>query len=648
MGLKIQTSYRLLGCAMLLVGADLGAQNSSDWPTFGGPPGGTQHSPLMQINTSNVVDLEVAWVHRSSDHSWLEVTPIHANDMLYYCTPMNRVIALNPTSGQEIWRYDPHEDEGGLGLIDEERRAVRCRSVAYWEAGTAQPVGLCQKRVFKGDINGNIYAIDGDTGASCSDFGAHEGHPGYVSHWDHDGNGAGPRHTTSGPIVVGDVVIAAVGVEDSFVNASDGFVRGFDVRSGRMVWEFNPIPADRINETGGANVWSTLSADLERGLVFLPTTSPSSDFFGGTRTFPIPYGTATVALNAVNGEVIWHYQTVRHDIYDYDLPGHPLITPIRKDGLTREVAIQQTKWGYIFVFDVETGEPVFPIEERPIPQSDVPGEQTAATQPFPILPEPFTPTVLNRDDIYGVTPFDRAWCQAAFDELRYDGMFTPPSIEGTLHFPGFGGGGNWGGAAFDPVTNLLIIKSLTVGTVHYLIPNEGGALTPMPDAEELGIPGDSNAEGLGDPMPGTPYRTDNTEFSSPLGLPCTPPPWGTLTAIDMDSGSVAWQVPFGIGRRYGITVPKFMEWGSAIIGGPITTAGGLIFMGGSMDKKFRALDVETGEELWSDELPYAGMAVPMSYTAEGKQYVVIAAGGNRRTFTEEGDAIVAYVLGPED
>jgi quinoprotein glucose dehydrogenase len=633
---------------MLLVGSGSGAQNSSDWPTFGGPPGGTQHSPLTQINVSNVADLEVAWVHHSSDHSWLEVTPIHANNMLYYCTPMNRVIALNPTSGQEIWRYDPHADEGGLGLINDERLAVRCRSVAYWEAEAPQPNILCEKRVFKGDINGNIYAIDGDTGASCPDFGSQAGHSGYVSHWDYDGNGVGPRHTTSGPIVVGDIVIAAVGVEDSFVNASDGFVRGFDVRSGQMVWEFNPIPADRVNETGGANVWSTLSADLKRGLVFLPTTSPSSDFFGGTRTFSIPYGTATVALNAANGEVLWHYQIVRHDVYDYDLPGHPLITPIRKDGLIREVAIQQTKSGYIFVFDVETGEPVFPIENRPIPQSNIPGEQTAATQPFPILPEPFTPTVLNRDDIYGVTLFDRAWCQAAFDELRYDGMFTPPSIEGTLHFPGFGGGGNWGGAAFDPVSNLLIIKSLTVATVHYLIPNEGGALTPMPDAEGLGIPGDSNAEGLGDPMPGTPYRTDNTEFSSPLGLPCTPPPWGTLTAIDMDSGSVEWQVPFGIGRRYGITVPKFMEWGSAIIGGPITTAGGLIFIGGSMDKKFRALDVETGEELWSDELPYAGMAVPMSYAAEGKQYVVIAAGGNRRTFTEEGDAIVAYVLGPGD
>ena len=648
MGRNSQFSAWIIGSISVFVCAHLAAQSSSDWPTFGGPAGGTQHSSLKQINVSNVTDLEVAWVHHSNDHSWLEVTPIHANDMLYYCTPMNRVIALDPTSGEEIWRYDPHADEGGLGLISDERLAVRCRSVAYWEAEVPQPDVLCEKRVFKGDINGNIYAIDGDTGASCSDFGAQAGHSGYVSHWDYDGNGVGPRHTTSGPIVIGDIVIAAVGVEDSFVNASDGFVRGFDVRSGQMVWEFNPIPADRVNETGGANVWSTLSADLERGLVFLPTTSPSSDFFGGTRKFPIPYGTATVALNAANGEVVWHYQIVRHDVYDYDLPGHPLITPIRKDGLTREVAIQQTKSGHIFVFDVDTGEPVFPIEDRPIPQSNVPGEQTAATQPFPISPGPFTPTVLDRDDIYGVTLFDRAWCRSVFDELRYDGIFTPPSIEGTLHFPGFGGGGNWGGAAFDPITNQLIVKSLTVGTVHYLIPNEDGALTPDPDLENESIPGDSNVTGIGDPMPGTPYRTDNKPFFSPFGLPCTPPPWGTLTAINMSSGDIVWQMPFGIGRRYGITVPEFMGWGNAIIGGPITTAGGLIFMGGSMDKRFRALDIETGEELWSDELPYAGMAVPMSYMVDGVQYVVIAAGGNRRTYTVEGDAIVAFRLGPGD
>jgi quinoprotein glucose dehydrogenase len=627
--------------AGLLPGQAL-AQTDSDWPTFGGQAGGGQYSALDQVNRDNVGNLEVAWTHYSGDKAWLEVTPIHANNLLYYCTPMNRVIALDPVSGAERWRFDPHKGEGGEGLIEQPRQVVRCRSVAYWEGQREHTGTPCERRVFKADINGNIYAMDADSGKSCRDFGAAKGHPGYASHWDYEGNGVGPRHTTSGPIVVGDVVIAAVGVEDSPVDASDGFVRGFDVRTGELRWEFNPIPPEHVHDTGAANVWAPLSADLERELVFLPTTSPSSDFYGGTRTFDIPYATAVVALSARTGEPVWHYQIVHHDVYDYDLPGHALLVTIRKDGQQRDVAIQQTKAGYLFVFDRDTGEPVFPIEERPVPQSDVPGEQTSPTQPIPVLPEPFTRTTLTRDDMWGMTFLGRSWCRKRFDELRYEGMFTPPSVQGTLHFPGFGGGGNWGGAAYDPNTNLLIIKAMNVGTQHWLIPNEGGAITPMPAEDGAEVPGSSYRNGESDPMPGTPYSTRDENFEAPSGVPCTPPPWGTLTAIDMDSGKVKWHEPFGRTRRYGITFSR--EWGSAIIGGPIVTAGGLIFMAASMDKKFRALDVTSGAVLWESELPYAGMAVPMTYMADGRQYIVIAAGGNHRTFTEEGDAIVAYRL----
>jgi quinoprotein glucose dehydrogenase len=631
-------------CVTLLGSATI-AQTSADWPTFGGDAGGGQYSALEQVSAANVGRLKLAWTHNSGDKAWLQATPIHANNSLYYCTPMNRVIALDPVTGKERWRFDPHKDDGGEGLIDQPRQTVRCRSVAYWEAPEPRAGIPCEKRVFKGDINGNVYAIDADTGKSCRDFGASAGHPGYASHWDFEGNGVGPRHTTSGPIVIDDIVVAAVGVEDSPVDASDGFVRAFDVRSGELRWEFNPIPPEHVHETGAANVWSTLSADLERGLVFLPTTSPSSDFFGGTRKFKIPYATATVALAAKTGEPVWHYQVVHHDIYDYDLPGHPLLVTIKKDGEAREVAIQQTKAGYLFVFDRDDGEPVFPIEERPVPASDVPGEQASATQPFPLLPEPFARTMLSRDDMFGMTILGRSWCQKRFDELRYEGMFTPPSEGGTLHFPGFGGGGNWGGAAFDPNSNLLVIKSMTIGTQHWLIPNEGGAITPMPADGDAEVPGSSYRDGTGDPMPGTRYSTKTENFEAPSGVPCTPPPWGTLTAIDMDSGKVKWQRPFGQSRRYGVTFPE--SWGSAIIGGPIVTAGGIVVMGASMDKKLRILDINTGAELWQDKLPYAGMAVPMTYMANGKQYIVIAAGGNRRAFTEEGDAIVAYTLSDE-
>jgi len=613
------------------------AQSGSDWPTFGGPVGGGQYSELDQINVNNVTDLEVAWIHNSGDNAWLEATPIHANHLLYYCSPMNRIIAVNPTSGEEVWRFGPYDD--GYALIDEDPRVARCRSVAYWESSDPNEINeFCGRRVYKSDVHGNIYGVDANTGVPCDDFGANNGHPGYVTHWDYDGNGEGPRHSTSGPIVIDDVVIAAVGVEDSPVNASDGFVRGFDARTGDLIWEFNPIPPEYINESGAANVWSTLSGDAERQMVFLPTTSASSDFYGGTRTFEIPYSSATVALSSVTGEVIWSFQTVRHDIYDYDLPGHPLIVNIEHNGERKDVAIQQTKWGHLFVFDVETGEPIFPIEERAVPTSDIPGEITSPTQPFPLLPKPFTRTELTVDDMYGITPIDRAWCRNRFEELRYDGMFTPSSIQGSLTFPGFAGGGNWGGAAYDPVNNLVIIKSLTIGTVTHLIPDDSN--------QELfsGTPGESVGNQDGDPMPGTPYRIRIEEFRSPLGLPCTPPPWGTLTAVDMDSGEIAWERPFGLVRRFGITFPEFLEWGSAIIGGPITTHGGLIFMGASMDKKMRAFDVRTGEELWSHDLPFAGMAVPMTYMEDGVQYIVMAAGGNRRTFTEEGDAIVAFKL----
>lgn len=621
------------------------AQSGADWPSFGGQAGGGQYSALDQVNVTNVDRLEVAWTHYSGDKAWLQVTPIHANNTLYYCTPMNRVIALDPVTGEERWRFDPHKSDGGEGLIEQPRQAVRCRSVAYWEAPQPKAGVPCERRVFKGDINGNVYAIDADTGKSCSDFGASNGHPGYASHWDYEGNGAGPRHTTSGPLVIDDVVVAAVGVEDSPVDASDGFVRAFDVRTGELRWEFNPIPPEHVHDTGAANVWSTLSADPERGLVFLPTTSPSSDFYGGTRTFEIPYATATVALSAKNGKPVWHYQIVHHDVFDYDLPGHPLLVTIQKDGVSREVAIQQTKAGYVFVFDRDDGKPVFQIEERPVPQSDVPGEVTSATQPYPVLPEPFARTTLTRDDMFGLTFLGRSWCEKRFDELRYEGMFTPPSEAGTLHFPGFGGGGNWGGAAFDPGSNLLVIKSMTVGTQHWLLPNENGEITPMPTAGNSEVPGSSYRDGKGDPMPGTRYATKTEDFVAPSGVPCTPPPWGKLTAIDMDTGKVKWDRPFGQTRRYGMTFPA--SWGSIIIGGPIVTGGGIVIMAASMDKKIRILDINSGEELWQDKLPYAGMAVPMTYMANGKQFIVIAAGGNRRAHTEEGDAIVAYTLADE-
>jgi quinoprotein glucose dehydrogenase len=373
-----------------------------------------------------------------------------------------------------------------------------------------------------------------------------------------------------------------------------------------------------------------MSVDPERGLVFAPTTNPSPDFYGVRRsTFDIPLSDATVAISAATGQPVWHFQTTRHDLFDFDLPGHPLLVDILRRGQRVPVAIQQTKLGRVFVLDRETGKPLFPVEERAAPRSDIPGERSAPTQPFPTLPEPFARQTISRDDMWGLTWFDRAWCRREFDKLRYEGPYTPPSERGSIIFPF--GGGNWGGVAYDKTNNLLIAKGQNLALRVRLI---------RKDAKEI----DADGKPLGTDLVGTPYRAAMGLFVSPLGLPCTPPPFGTLSAIDLDTGKLRWQVPLGQARYRGITAPAAFDWGSPNIGGPMVTAGGLVFVAAAMDKQLRAFDVKTGVELWSHELPAPGMAVPMTYESGGRQYVVIAAGGNARVSPELADAIVAFTL----
>lgn len=621
------------------------AQGSpTQWPHFGGDPGGLQHTLLAQISAENVSRLEVAWIHRSGDYrnpekpkmqrTSHEATPLHANGTLYYCTPMNRVFALDPATGKEKWVFDPHAPVAGTGkpLLDEPRTNFFCRGLAYWERQDAPAGQACGQRIFKPSREGRLYAIDAATGKPCPDFGAARGHPGYVSAWDYPAYGDdGQRSMAQAPLVIGDVVIATIDADDAVADANDGLVRGFDARTGEPIWEFDPIPADRRNETGDANVWGNMSADPQRGLVFFGTTSPGPDYYGGTRTFDMPHVNAIVALDARNGEVRWSFQNVHHDVWDYDNGAHPLLATIQKDGKPLDVAILQTKLGHLYVFDRDTGKSIWPIVERSVPQSDVPGEQTAPTQPFPVLPEIFAKQTLTRDDVFGLTPIDRAWCRKSFDAHRYEGIFTPPSARGSLTFPGPFGGGNWGGATYDSDSNLLIVKSQNLVMSMKLIP-----IDSIPATES----GQLNRRRL----TGTPYAFEGYHWLSPLGVPCNAPPWGLLTAIDMGTGRIAWQIPLGQARRYGITIPAAFGWGSPNVGGPLSTASGLIFIGASMDSKFRALDVRTGKELWSAKLPAPGMAVPMSYAAAGRQFVVIAAGGNAPAGTRLGDALVAFAL----
>ncbi len=626
-----------------------------EWPAFGRDPGGSQYSPLRVIDARNVARLRRVWVHRSGDFidapspkgTAFQATPIHVNGTLYYCTPFGRVFALDPATGAERWVFDPRAADPATGrpVTTAPRMPMRCRGVAFWQeaapgtgadrAAGAAFISACRRRIFAHGDSGRVYALDADTGRLCADFGAGRGHPGFVSHDDYENFGEGFGGASgSPPVILGDLVISGTAVNDGIANAKDGIVRAFDARSGELRWEFNPIPPDKRMVSGAANVWSTISVDPARRLVFLPTTSPSTDYYGGGRIFEIPLANSIVALDGDTGQVKWSFQTVRHDLFDYDLVGHPLLVDVRRGGRTIPAALLQTKMGWLFGFERDTGRPLWPIVERPVPASDVPGESAAPTQPVPVGMAAFARQTMRREDLFGLTPIDRATCQRRFDELRYDGMYTPPSIRGSLLFPSALGGGNWGGAAFDPANNLLVIKAENLATVLRVIRKQDPAKEDAVPAKDY----------LTRPLLGTPYRIEGELFVSPLGIPCTPPPWGTLSAIDLDTGRIRWQIPLGQIRRAGVTIPQRANWGSPNVGGPIVTAGGVVFIGAAMDQKLRAIDVRTGRELWAGDLPAPGMAVPMTYLANGRQYVAIAAGGSATAGTKISDALAAFAL----
>ncbi len=611
-----------------------------DWPSFGQDPGGAQYSPLAQVTPANVGDLQLVWEHHSGDFkpgkagvgTSLEVTPLKVNGALYYCTPLDRVFALDPATGRQLWVFDPYaKGPDGKAMVSGFGRQGTCRGVAFWQdAAAAGPrPQACARRIFRADTAGRLFAIDAETGRPCGDFGP-ASHPGYVSNRDYENHGEGYVGVSSPPAVVGDTVVIGGASKDGAQDANDGMVRAFDVRTGAPRWSFDPIPEPYRRQTGAANVWSTLSVDPKNGLVFLPTTSPSTDYYGGARRFDMPLTNAIVALHADTGAVAWSFQTVRHDLWDYDLPGHPLLVTIRKDGRPLDVVIQQTKTGHLFVLERLTGKPVFPIDERPVPPSTLPGEAAAATQPVPRLPEAFARTSVTRADIFGIVGLDRLWCRHAFDKMRYQGLFTPPALDEYLQMPSTLGGGNWGGAAYDPATNSVIVKASNIATRLRMVRKAGG-------------PAQANVDFMTRPLDG-PYGIKGGWFVSPLGIPCTPPPYGTLTAISMDTGKARWQVPLGQTRRHGITAPAFLGWGSPSVGGPMVTAGGLVFIGGALDGKLRAFDARTGRELWKTPLPAPGTATPMTYSVGGRQFVVIAAGGSALAETRLGDALMAYAL----
>lgn len=625
-----------------------GSALGQSWEHVGGDIGGQRSSAAHQITRDNVGRLSRSWTYstgdarrlRGSNVKWkFQATPILADGRLYLCTPFNDVVALDPGNGKELWRY-----QAKLADIKPAGNGLSCRGVTYWKdpkAGDGEP---CQTRIVTGTNDMRLVALDARSGRPCITFGDRgtitidPGKP--LVH-------RGEVQITSPPVVVKGVVVVGSAIGDNMrVDAPRGTVRAFDVRTGAPLWTFDPIPHDpgdparatwpgnSADLTGQANVWSLMSGDEQRGLVFLPTSSPSVDHYGGTRPGDNRYANSVVALDARTGRIVWNFQTVHHDLWDYDVSAQPTLATIERNGHLVDALIQPTKMGLIFTFDRATGKPLFEIVERPVPRGDVPGEWYSPTQPFPTTPRMLVPNQLKPKDVWGLTPFDRGACRRLVQKYRYEGPYTPPSLQGTIHYPFISGGVNWGSAAFDARAQTLYVVTNNATGLMRLVPRESAGPRTEMDVFRDGIA----------PQTGTPYVLERTLLASPFGAPCNPPPWGQLHAIEMRTGKVLWERPLGTLEDFVPLGNLFLPHGSGNMGGPIVTSGGLLFVGAAMDNYLRAFDMRNGDEVWKGRLPAGGQATPMTYIWKGRQFVLIAAGGHEVLGTSAGDTLVAFAL----
>jgi quinoprotein glucose dehydrogenase len=607
------------------------AGQSDQWPTFNGDSMAQKFSPAHRITPRNVNRLRRAWSIHTGDvsrgradgksyHTAWSATPLFVNGRLYVGTPTSKVFSVQPDSGKVNWVYDAKPDLSHADI-------VKSRGLAYWHATRPVTGQSCEKILYVGTEDSKLHAIDADTGKPCKTFGNNGTLD--INQWN-TVNPTLPMLIRQPPAVYGDTLIIGWACADlAYEKSPPGCVFGVDARTGRLKWTFQIIPDGTRNRIGTANVWAGMSVDPEAGLVYLPVSSPEANFYGGDRKEPIPHATSVTALNAETGALVWSHQLVHHDLWDYDTDSPPTLIDIHKDGKVIPALVQSTKQGFLYVLNRLTGEPVYPMLERNVPASDVPGEKASPTQPWVTTPPP---TVT--DHFPGIFPLadmlSLGYCSRAYAKLRDDGKFTPPSLNGSIAFPGKVGGVEWGGGAVDPVSQTYVVNSNNVVQVYKLIPRK-----KYDAARKAG-------RRLGAPQRGAPYAVQTYPFLNPIGMPCWKPPYGTLSSYDLKTGRLLWRKPFGQVQQWGFYMPE--SWGSVTLGPPIITASGLIFIGASMDSRARALDLKTGKVLWKAQLAAPAVSSPATYIYKGRQYVVFAAGGNPILTPKLGDELVAFAL----
>ena len=678
-GLVLLAAGAAGGASMFLIHPEVTAQTPAakripvqagkeqrNWSHYGNDAGSNRFAALDQINTDNVARLEVAWTYRTGDvpvstgaGAEDQSTPLQVGNRVFLCTPHNNVIALDADSGKEVWRRDVNASVGGVW--------ERCRGLAYFDATQplvqptvagstpVTPVSLaegaaCQRRIFMNSIDAKLYAIDADTGAFCQDFGRN----GSVDLREGMGDIANKAlyTMTSAPTLAGTTVVVGGRVADNVqVDMPGGVIRGFDVVTGEMRWAFDPGSADPNRRLAAgenytrssANVWANMSYDPAMNTVFMPVGSSSVDLWGGSRTaLDRTYGASILAVDATTGQRKWVYQTVHNDLWDFDVPMAPsLIDFPAAGGSTVPALVVGTKAGQIFVLNRQTGEPLTKVEERPVKKGTIPNEPYAPTQPYSVGMPQIGAQHLTEADMWGATPFDQLICRIRFKSMRYDGLFTPPGEDLSLSFPGSLGGLNWGGISTDPNNNLIFLNDMRLGLwVQMAAQDQKAGLSDGGEAPNV-LMGKV-------PLGGTPYSVVKDRFLSPLGIPCQKPPFGTMTAIDMKTQRIVWQVPVGTVQDtgpMGIKMRAPIPVGLPTLGGSLATQGGLLFFAGTQDYYLRAFDTATGKEVWKARLPVGSQGGPITFKSPqtGKQYIVISAGGARQS-PDRGDYVIAYAL----